>query len=71
MRKLLVSLDDDLANLLAKYPNQNETVRLALKLYISDIVPETLEGIRAAYGQLTKAIVEVDSKINYIASKIK
>lgn len=46
MRKLLVTLDDDLSKKLATYPNQNEVVRKALRLYIGDISADSIEGLR-------------------------
>ena len=70
MRKLLVTLDDDLSNLLAKYPNQNEIIRQSLRLYISDITPDTIEGLRASYTKVAKALKEIDSKVDYIAGKL-
>lgn len=53
MRKLLVTLDDDLAKELSKYPNQNETIRTALRLYNEDIsTPDTIHGLRKSYKAL-------------------
>jgi hypothetical protein len=49
MRKLLVTLDDDLDKVLAKYPNQNETVREALRLYNGDITTDTIQGLQRSY----------------------
>lgn len=67
MRKLLVTLDDDLSKELAKYPNQNEIVRKALRLYIGDITTDTVEGLRASYEIITKYLKEIDSKIDYLS----
>lgn len=52
MRKLLVTLDDELDKELAKYPNQNETVREALRLYNGDIGTDTIAGLRESYKLL-------------------
>lgn len=78
MRKLLVTLDDDLSNLLAKYPNQNEVVRKALYLYIGDITTDTVQGLRESYARISKQLTrlealtrETDSKVDYIAERVK
>lgn len=52
MRKLLVTLDDDLSKELAKYPNQGQIVREALKLYNGDITTDTIAGLRQSYANL-------------------
>lgn len=53
MRKLLVTLDDDLDKALAGVPNQNEVIRQALRLYMQDIsTPDTIAGLRKSYKQL-------------------
>lgn len=52
MRKLLVTLDDDLDKVLSKFPNQNETVREALRLYNGDIRTDTIVGLRQSYKVL-------------------
>lgn len=52
MRKLLVTLDDDLDKVLSKFPNQNETVREALRLYNGDIRTDTIAGLRQSYKVL-------------------
>lgn len=70
MRKLLVTLDDELSPLLAKYPNQNEIVRESLRLYIGDITTDTREGLVASYKILIKLHKEIDAKLNYIARKL-
>jgi hypothetical protein len=71
MRKLLVTLDDDLANLLAKYPNQNEVIRESLRLYIGNITTDTREGLRASFLVIAKGLKEIDGKLDYIASKVQ
>lgn len=54
MRKLLVTLDDDLDKVLAQYPNQNQIVREALKLYNGDITTDTIAGLRKSYDNLLR-----------------
>jgi hypothetical protein len=49
MRKLLITLDDDLDLWLKDEVNQNDTIRKALKLYKGDISTDTLAGIRQTY----------------------
>lgn len=51
MKKLLVSLPDDIAKELEKSVNMNETVREALRVYNGDI---STEGIKKSYTMLTK-----------------
>lgn len=70
VRKLLITLDDETDNLLQGEQNQNETVRKAVRLYKSDITTDTLEGIRLSYKIITKALKEIDSKIDYLAGKL-
>lgn len=71
MRKLLVTLPDDLSDLLAKYPNQNEIVRKSLQLYIGNITTDTIDGLRTSYQLVAKKLQEIDEKIDYIASKVQ
>lgn len=71
MRRLLVTLDDDLDKVLTGLPNQNLVVRAALRLYLCDIEEETLQGLRAGYANLAAKIKDMDSKIDYIASRIQ
>lgn len=78
MRRLVVTLDDELSPLLAKYPNQNEIVRQALRLYIGDIATDTREGLRSSLSivaaQLKKQdhkLQDMDGKIDYIAGRVQ
>lgn len=71
MRRLVVTLDDELAPLLAKYPNQNEIVRQALRLYIGDITTDTREGLVTSYKMVARMLKEIDSKVDYIAGRVK
>lgn len=78
MRKLLVTLDDELDTLLAGMPNQGGMMRECTKLYMGHILPETANGLRASYmivGKRLEAvndkIDELDSKLDYIARKLQ
>jgi hypothetical protein len=71
MRRLLVTLDDDLDLCLAKYPNQAEIVRNAVRLYHGDITPDTIDGMRAAFAQLTKQIKELEETLNFQYSLVE
>lgn len=71
MKKLLIAFDDETANLLMEYPNMSQTVRTATQLYIGHILPETIDGLRASYKTIGKALKEIDSKIDYIADKMQ
>lgn len=52
MKKLLLTLDDDMAKELAKYPNRSETLREAFRIYNGHISTDTVVGLRASYKQL-------------------
>lgn len=54
MKKLLVTLDDDLAKELDKFPNKSQIVREALKIYNEHIYTDTVEGLRQSYDTLRK-----------------
>lgn len=71
MKRLIFNLDEETSNLLAKEKNKAETVRQAIKLYQSGITTDKLAEIRGSYQLLTKVIKELDSKIDYIASRLK
>lgn len=58
MRRLVITLDDDLDLWLAKQINQNETVRKALELYKGDITTDTVQGLRQSYAVLLKSFDE-------------
>lgn len=81
MRKLLITLDDELDKELAQYPNQNEIVREALRLYKLDISTDTIAGLRASYKQLLKVMDErftfydakfdrLDKLLSYLEAKM-
>lgn len=69
MRKLLITLDDELSPLLAKYPNQNEIVRQALRLYIGDITTDAVQGIVTSYKLIAKQLKEIEAKVDYLAKE--
>lgn len=71
MRRLLVTLPDELSKKLEAYPNQSAVVREALELYISDITPATLQGLRTSYELVRKDTKEINAKLDYLAREIK
>jgi hypothetical protein len=58
MRKLLLTLDDDMDKELAKYPNQSEILREAFRIYKLDISTDTVAGMRKSYTVLKKFMEE-------------
>jgi uncharacterized protein YdcH (DUF465 family) len=58
MKKLLVTLDDDMAKVLDKYPNKSQVIREALKIYNEHISTDTIEGLRMSYKHLLKNMDE-------------
>jgi hypothetical protein len=64
VRKLLVTLDDDLDKVLAGLPNQSGVVRAALRLYMCDISTDTLEGLRAAFHRLEQGQHQATKRFN-------
>lgn len=70
MKRVIISLEDEQFNLLKKKSNMSQTVRDSLQLYLSDITPDTVEGLRAAFTSLAKLTKEIDSKIDYLAGKL-
>lgn len=70
MKRLIITLDEETFNLLKKKSNMSQTVREALDLYLSDIIPDTLDGLRAAFTKLKKDTEEANSKLDYIARKL-
>jgi metal-responsive CopG/Arc/MetJ family transcriptional regulator len=72
MRKLIVTLDEDLSKKLANYPNQSETIRKALNLYIDDIsTPDTIEGLRKTYSQLIKYLEAKTEYYDYVFKQLE
>ncbi len=56
MKKILVAFTDEQAKVLAKQVNMSATVRSAVDIYIESISTDTLEGMRASYETIAKAI---------------
>ena len=48
----------------------SQTVRDSLDLYLSDITPDTIDGLRAAFSTLSKLTKEIDSKLDYLAGRL-
>lgn len=71
MKMVHIKLDDDLANLLERYPNKSEIIRQSLKMYIESIPTDTVESMKASYKILIRVIKELDSKIDFIARKVQ
>lgn len=67
MKKLLLTLDDETFNLLAKEKNKSQTIRDSIKIYKSDISTDTIQGFRAAFVLIKEQLKEIDSKIDYLA----
>jgi Arc/MetJ-type ribon-helix-helix transcriptional regulator len=63
MKRMIITIDDETAKVLAKHPNQSEIVRQALKLYQEDITTDTLAGIKEAFRIMLKRIDKTDALI--------
>lgn len=70
MKKLLVTLDDDLAKELERFPNKSEVIRKATRLYVQHILTDELAGMRTGYKVIGTYLQEIDKKIDYIAGKL-
>lgn len=71
MKKLLVVLDDETSKVLEREINKSRFVREAVKYVSMDITPDTIEGMRSSYLMVAKQLKEIDSKLDYIAGRIK
>ena len=75
MRRLVVTLDDELDNLLAKKTNQSEFIRVTLRLYIGDITPDRLEAMQAAFNQMkqttTQNHTETQEQLTYLTEQVE
>lgn len=67
MRRLIVTLDDDISKELAKYPNQSEIVRKALRLYQGDITTETIKVVLLRLAKLNQRMASIENAITKIA----
>lgn len=70
MRKLLITLDDDLDKVLAKYPNQSEIIRESLRAYIYDITTDTVQGIRKAMKIIINQQENIYEQLEKLNAKI-
>jgi len=77
MKKILVSIDEDTANLLEGSVNKSETIRESIKVYKQYILPDSVDGFRVAFQmtaqnikRLDELMGEINSKIDYIARKL-
>ena len=81
MKKILITLDDDTAKVLDKYPNKSHVVREALNVYLGHISTDTVSGLRQSYKQLQsfmenkfdgydESFRRMDKLIEYIESRM-
>ena len=70
MKKLLITLDESTATLLADKANKAAFIRQALKVYNEDISTDTIVGLRDAYIKILRELKDLHSKIDYIAGKL-
>ena len=70
MKRISITLDEETLNLLAGKINVSETIRQAVKIYIGDISPDTIEGFRVAFTKVENRLKEIESKVDYIAGKL-
>lgn len=78
MKKLLVVLDDETANLLNGKVNKSAFVREAVKYMSMDINTDKMDGLRLSFkavGQQLRILEgltrELDSKVDYLARKVQ
>ena len=80
MTRLMITLDEESANLLDGKKNKAHIVREAIKLYNGSITTDTLDGIRAAFLQirqeqekqheeLTNMLFEMNEKLDTIVRR--
>lgn len=68
MRKLLVTLDDEMDKVLASYPNQNDIVRKALRLYNGDITTESIKSIQLRLVKINQRLASIENAVTKIAN---
>lgn len=56
--------------MLAKYPNQADVVRNALRLYLYDITTEKIQGFRVAFKQLLSGQEDIKVLFERLLSKL-
>ena len=71
MKKLLVVLDDETANLLESKRNKSQFIRESVKYMSMDISTDTIEGMRKSYKAVVRKLEDMDSKIDYIAKRVQ
>lgn len=67
MRKLLITLDDEMDKVLASYPNQSDVVRKALRLYNGDITTESIKSIQLRLVKINQRLASIENGITKIA----
>lgn len=71
MKRMLITLDEETANLLDKKVNKSQAVRDALRVYNEDISTDTLEGMRQAFRITHKKLEELETQIVYLSELIE
>lgn len=71
MKRILVSVEDRHLPLLAESKNQSKLVRDALDLMMSDIPTPVMSDILRGTRAVFKLLKDIDTKIDYIAGKMK
>jgi hypothetical protein len=54
MKRIIITIDDETAKVLAREKNQSAAVRDALKVYQSDVPTDTIGAMRTAFTALRK-----------------
>lgn len=70
MKKLLVTLDDETATLLERFPNKSAIIRECTKLYLGHILTDTVDGMRASYLVVGKRLEAINDKVDDMNSKL-
>lgn len=71
MKKKIIVFDDESAKVLETKINQSQYVREAVKYMSMDITPDTIDGLRKSYDAVKDKLKEIDSKLDYIAERVK
>lgn len=71
MKRILVQVDDRHLPLLAKSGNQSKLVRYGLDLILSDKSSPVTNDILRWEKAIYKLLKEMDSKLDYMASRLK
>lgn len=70
MKKKIVVLSDKVAKELGTYPNQSEIVRKALDVYMSNISPEMLNGMRMTFKKIESRLGSIEDAVEVIAASV-